>query len=311
MIVFVLHWLAPAVFPPTSCLESGGSIQGDLWRCFCVEETLLHGPILPTRAPKLFTTWVFQSDGQSLWSFPSLLTHPVCNYTLHLPSFLTISLKCCMYVDVSSICMLPLCSVTCLFLEGETTSSQDPAGKLGSSCGSWAGTWDGVSARREAWLGALSQLEERPRHFKVQGGGFSQQLRNPWREPAPRKPFPKQDSKLLLTISFQSLTRARSLHPAAGVRTRVTACDTHTSSPNLRDGPKEGPRGGPGCPRLQPACQGSRWGSWQSTAVCLLLHLPQGGWNMQKKMWPQRWCCPHLAEILKLGGGGGNRQTGI
>lgn len=53
MIVFVLHWLAPAVFPPTSRPGSGGSIQGDLWRCFCVEETLLHGPILPTRAPKL------------------------------------------------------------------------------------------------------------------------------------------------------------------------------------------------------------------------------------------------------------------
>lgn len=84
MIVFVLHWLAPAVFPPTSCLESGGSIQGDLWRCFCVEETLLHGPILPTRAPKLFTSWVFQSDGQSLWSFPSSSTHPVRNYTLYL-----------------------------------------------------------------------------------------------------------------------------------------------------------------------------------------------------------------------------------
>lgn len=108
--------------------------------------------------------------------------------------------------------------------------------------------------RCHSWRSAQDTL-------KFSGGGFSQQLRNPRREPAPRKPFPKQDSKLLLTISFQSLTRARSLHPAAGVRTRVTACDTHTSSPNLRDGPKGGSRGGPGCPRLQSACQGSCWGS--------------------------------------------------
>jgi len=44
--------------------------------------------------------------------------------------------------------------------------------------------------------------------------------------PAPRKPFPKQDSKLPLAISFQSLTSTHSSAPTASSRGTLT-CVTH------------------------------------------------------------------------------------
>lgn len=54
--------------------------------------------------------------------------------------------------------------------------------------------------------------------------GFSRQLRNPWLVPAPRKPFPKQDSKLPLTISFQSLTLTHSSAPTASSCGSIRTC---------------------------------------------------------------------------------------
>lgn len=89
--------------------------------------------------------WVFQSDGQSLWSFPSSSAHPECNYTLHLHTtgishnFLKMLHVCVCFLYLHAAFVqshIP-------FLEGDMIPSQDPAGKLHSFPGSWVGTLGG------------------------------------------------------------------------------------------------------------------------------------------------------------------------
>lgn len=137
--------------------------------------------------------------------------------------------------------------------------------------------------------------EESPRCLKVQGGGFSRQLRNPWLEPVPRKPFPKQDSKLSLTISFQSLTLTHS--PALAPRCRrhkechcgppvLFHCCTATETASLL------PACVYSCCSMRPQC----W-AWHRP----LSQLNPEMWKTyyaQRKMWLWGWCYHHLARIL-------------
>lgn len=111
--VATAHWLTPTAFPSTS--HPGVREQGDLWWCLHVEETLLHGSVLPTHKPKQgFPEW------QAFRSFNSSPADSVCNYTLlHFSWFF----KNVAYIIFSwspcCFCMLPLCSLQFLLLEGD------------------------------------------------------------------------------------------------------------------------------------------------------------------------------------------------
>lgn len=134
-----------------------------------------------------------------------------------------------------------------------------------------------------------------PKMLESAGGGFSRQLRNPWLEPVPRKPFPKQDSKLSLTISFQSLTLTHS--PALAPRCRrhkechcgppvLFHCCTATETASLL------PACVYSCCSMRPQC----W-AWHRP----LSQLNPEMWKTyyaQRKMWLWGWCYHHLARIL-------------
>lgn len=125
-------------------------------------------------------------------------------------------------------------------------------------------------------------------------GGFSRQLRNPWLEPVPWKPFPKQDSKLSLTISFQSLTL------------------THSPAPTPPHRHYKECHGGP--PVLFHCCTAAETASLLPACVysCCSTrprHRPLSQLNpemwktyyAQRKMWLWGWCYHHLARILWQG----------
>lgn len=106
------HWLTPTALP--SALHPEVREQGDLWRCLHVEETLLHGSILPIHTPKQgFPEW------QAFRSFNSSPEDSVYNYRLlHFSWFF----KNVAYIIFSwspcCFCILPLCSLQFLLLEG-------------------------------------------------------------------------------------------------------------------------------------------------------------------------------------------------
>lgn len=111
MVLITLQWYQLTAWLLQRCapLMPGGRVQGNLWWCFYVEETLLHWSILE------FTP-VFQGDRQGLLiTFFLISTASVQQYS---PSSLALFKKCRFY-KLFSIYMVPLCSLKFLLLEGD------------------------------------------------------------------------------------------------------------------------------------------------------------------------------------------------